>query len=415
MGFLSPGGAVSGILGAAGSIRSAGGCYEGIIFVAKYGPAQTPLWTARFGDGLQDQFAEDVTTDAWGNVLLVGRIRGTVDFGCGPLTSTGAKYDVTVAKLNASGQCLWSHAYGNGIDDQFGVGVAVDGSGNAVIVGRMRGTVSFGGASLTSVGAKYDVFVAKLDANGAHLWSHSFGDGTQDQYGEAVAVDATGNVLLTGQMRGSINFGGGTMPSLGPHYDVFLAKLTGNGAHLWSAVYGDGVNDQAATGVAVDTAGNVVVTGTCRGSLSFGSPLTSHDPTKNDLFVAKFDGAGGHLWARALGDGLYDQQSSDVAVDGAGNIAVVGALRGTIDVGGTWLTSVGAKYDVFQAKLASDGTPLCSALHGDGVSDQRASGVAVGSTGQRVTTGQMRGTVDFGGGNLTSGSFYGVFLAQYGP
>jgi hypothetical protein len=94
----------------------------------------------------------------------------------------------------------------------------------------------------------------------------------------------------------------------------------------------------------------------------------------------------------------------------------VGAIIGSADFGGGTLTSIGGQYDVFRAKFSGSGTYLCSALHGDGVSDQHVSGVAVDDAGNVVLAGGIRGTVDLGGGAQTSvDAHHDVFLAKYAP
>ena len=72
----------------------------------------------------------------------------------------------------------------------------VDGSGNVLVTGTFEGTVDFGGGPLTSTGVS-DIFLAKYDPNGNHIWSQRFG-GTSSESVRAIAVDGSGNVLVTG-------------------------------------------------------------------------------------------------------------------------------------------------------------------------------------------------------------------------
>lgn len=127
--------------------------------------------------------------------------------------------------LAAPGDHLWSKRFG-GPNDQFAGSVAVDGTGNVLLTGAFAGTVDFGGGPLTSAGA-YDIFVAKFDSAGNHLWSKRFGDASA-QYGQSVAVDPAGNALLTGYFAGTADFGGGPLTSGGAN-DIFVAKLASVG------------------------------------------------------------------------------------------------------------------------------------------------------------------------------------------
>src|SRR6185295_10325663 len=118
-----------------------------------------------------------------------------------------------------------------------------------------------------------DVFVAKFSATGAYLWSKKFGS-TGDEVGYGVGFDSAGDVLLSGKFQGSVSFGGTALASAGGD-DIFLVKLSGaNGNHVWSKSFGSTSGD-AALGLAVDAARNVVITGYFTGSVTFGGGALS--------------------------------------------------------------------------------------------------------------------------------------------
>jgi outer membrane protein assembly factor BamB len=121
-------------------------------------------------------------------------------------TGQGEDIHFFLAKLDASGSPLWSKSFGD-MENQQGAGMTVDSAGNVLIAGTFASTVNFGGSTLVASGNDNDIFVAKLDANGEHLWSNRFGD-SSDQFGASIAVDSAGNVLLTGSFTGSVSFGG---------------------------------------------------------------------------------------------------------------------------------------------------------------------------------------------------------------
>jgi uncharacterized protein (AIM24 family) len=190
--------------------------------------ALTHIWSQRFGD-TEGESGESVAFDSSGNVVLTGGFRGTLNFGGSPLTSAGLD-DIFLAKLDGNGTHIWSQGFGD-TEWQGGWSVASDPSGNVVITGYFYGTVDFGGDTLTSAGGS-DIFLAKFDANGTHLWSQRFGDTNSFQEGYSIAFDSSGNVVLTGTFRGTVDFGGGLLTSAGSD-DIFLAKFDGNGTHLW--------------------------------------------------------------------------------------------------------------------------------------------------------------------------------------
>jgi len=132
---------------------------------------------------------------------------------------------IVLLPLAANAQAFvydWGRSFG-GVGDQDGGGIAVDASGNVVIAGSFWNTVDFGGGPLVSAG-DWDVFVARLDAAGNHLWSRRFGD-AGGQSLRAMSTDALGNIYLTGIFFGTIDFGGGPITSNGG-YDVFLPSST---------------------------------------------------------------------------------------------------------------------------------------------------------------------------------------------
>ena len=122
-------------------------------------------------------------------------------------------------------------------DIDIGNGVAVDGSGNVLVTGIFSGTVNFGGGNLVSAG-DFDIFVAKYNASGVHQWSRRFGSAERSTSGTDVAVDGSGNVFVTGYFSGTVDFGGGNLVSAG-RSDIFLAKYNANGVHQWSKRFGD--------------------------------------------------------------------------------------------------------------------------------------------------------------------------------
>lgn len=253
------------------------------------------LWAKRFGDaGAQSGSA--VALSPSGGVVVTGSLAGSADFGGGVLTSAGAT-DLFLASYDAGGALLWAKRFGD-VGAQSGSDVAVDAQGNVIVVGDVAGSIDFGGGALASAGAA-DVVVAKLDANGALIWAKIFGDAAA-QNGRSVGVDAMGNVHVTGSFAGKIDFGGGALTSAGAT-DVFLAKLeSATGDLLWGKRFGDAAA-QVGKELAVDGLGNVVVTGDVAGKTNFGGGLlTSAGGT--DVFVASFDGAGNNAWAKLFGN-----------------------------------------------------------------------------------------------------------------
>jgi hypothetical protein len=204
-----------------------------------------------------------VGVDGSGNVVLTGTTAGTVDFGGGPMTSAGGT-DVFIAKYNSSGGYLWARLYG-GANSQRPVGLAVDSGGNIAIAGTFVGTLNFGTGSMANSGEQ-DVFVAKLSADGSGLWSQKLGfpDDTIPSFSASdVAMDPAGNVILTGTFLTGLN-----------SWEGFIQKFSTTGATLWDRQV-SGIGNDGANAVATDTQGNTLVAGYFYDSVNFDCGLLS--------------------------------------------------------------------------------------------------------------------------------------------
>ncbi|MFO0760745.1 MAG: nucleotide-binding protein [Byssovorax sp.] len=430
-------------------------------------PLCPALWAIRAGDA-SGQFAWGLAVDGAGNPIVVGDLDGTMNLGAGLLTSAGST-DVVVAKLDgATGAAMWSKSFGNA-SLQSGQAVAVDAAGAVAITGYFQGSINFGGGALASAGGA-DIYLAKLDAAGNHLWSKRFGSATDDQLGLAIAFDPDGNVVVTGSFNGTMNFGGGNLVSAGGA-DIFVAKYDGmTGNHLWSKSFGDAQLDQAGRGITCDSVGNVIVTGGFEGTVNFGGGALA-SAGGLDAFLVKLDGmTGSHVWSQRFGDVGY-QTGRSVAADAAGNLFVGGDFEGSLgasvsaggydmfvvslDSSGAVLSSLsigGAGYDSLSSIAASGGdvavtgyldgpgtagmiavpsaggrdifigrlsaadlTPIWARSFGDPSFFQAGTGVGLDPTGNLLFAGYFVGSVDFGMGPLTSAGGADLFVAKLAP
>jgi hypothetical protein len=383
-----------------GALTSAGATD---VFLASFDYTGLPIWSKRFGD-VAAQTAARVAVDAQGNVVVVGDFAGKIDFGGGAFTSAGAT-DVFLAKFDPTGALLWAKTFGN-VAAQNGFDVAFAPNGDVVFTGAFAGMINLGGGALASAGAT-DLFVGRYDSAGTFLWGKRFGD-VAAQAGKGVAVDGQGNVIITGDIAGKVDFGGGVLTSAGAT-DVLLLELDQAGAHVLSKLFGN-VAAQTASRVAVDAVGNMMITGSAAGKIDFGGgALTSAGGT--DVFVARFTSGGAHLWSKLYG-GLGNQDSRDLAVDPNGAILVAGDFTTTVDFGGGVLTSAGVT-DGFIAKLDPFGAHVWSKKQGDAVA-QSVAGIAADATGV-FAVGTFVGAVTFGGAALTSAGATDVMLAKLAP
>jgi hypothetical protein len=315
----------------AGNVLVAG-TWDDHVYVAKFSDAGVPQWSHHFGDGGQE--CRGVATDASGNVIITGEFYGTVNFGGSDLSSPAFE-NVFVAKFDGAGVHQWSDHFGNS-SVQTGLAVATDAGSNVIISGALGGTASFGGPAITGAG-----YLVKFDPSGVHQWSKGFNAGGM----YSVSADASGNVIAGGSFFGTVNFGGSNLTSAGSE-DIFIAKFDASGAHQWSQKFGD-ANTQTCRSVATDVDGNVFATGYFNtGTVNFGG-TDLVNATGNDIFVARFDGAGAHQWSQNFG-GSSITSAYSVAANPDGNVVITGSLAGTASYGGDELTGAGG-HDIFIA------------------------------------------------------------------
>ena len=129
-----------------------------------------------------------------------------------------------IAKFDKNGKHLWSKQAGDSSYHQYGWRIRTDTKYNVIVAGYFYGSLNFGGGNLTSAGG-YDVYVARYDAAGKHLWSARGGDNANHQYGYAVAVDSRDVTLASGYFVGQLNLGGKNLSSAGSN-EVFLVSMS---------------------------------------------------------------------------------------------------------------------------------------------------------------------------------------------
>ena len=404
-GNLLVGGVFKGTIGFGGeSFTSA----TGALFLTKLSGEGNHLWSRGFGNP-SSIFGASIAVGPNGNTYTAGAFQGTINFGDLPLSAQGG-WDVFTAMQAATGAPAWALAFGD-TAYQATQNVAVDASGNVLLAGEFSGAANFGGDPLVS-GGGVDAFVAKLDGQGAHLWSRRFGD-PATQVARALAVDASGNVIFAGMYGGTVNFGGSVLASRGD-LDVFVAKLDPSGAHLWSRSFGD-ANKQSVHDLAVDASGDIVLSGSFSGTIDLGGGALAGDHPEN-IFAAKLTGAdGSHVWSKAFGDAA-NQASTRVAFGTGGGVILAGGFAGTVDFGGGALAALGddafvAKLTADGSHVWSKrfGDPDNQAK------PQWVSGIVTNNAGDLFLTGFFEGKIDFGCGPLTSAGAADAFVARLTP
>jgi len=260
-----------------------------------------------------------VTPDATGDLFVVGGFQGNLLVSEEPQSSVGDE-DMFLVRLDSDLTLQWSWTGGNEGKD-FARGVAVHPSGMVAITGYANND-----ASPEAMGSRQDVYIASLQSDSGSLnWQQTYVSsiGYQDK-GHDVAFLPGGDLVVTGFFSEQINFGTGSMLVQGER-DIFLTRLAGStGSAVWAESFG-GLGRETAFGITVDDDEHIVIAGQMSDSVNFGgSNLVA---TGTDLFAAKFTADGLHLWSTNYGQ-EDNESVSDVAVDASGDVYLAGWFRG---------------------------------------------------------------------------------------
>lgn len=230
----------------------------------------------------------------------------------------------------------------------------------------------------------------------------------------AVGVKSNGNVVFGGDFTGSVNFGGGNL--VATYDDPFLVELTSGGSWVRNKNWAGG--SATFSGMTFDGSNNFYGVGWLEGTVNFGgNNLTGPNTGSStwNYFITKLDNTFAHVASKDLKtSGGGPLEFQTVSVAPNGNIGIGGAFTGTIDVGGGTLTSQG-QGDIFIATLSSSLTHVWSKRFGDSY-DQNMRGVAFDPNGNLGAAGNYRGgtNLNFGKGALPSGqSGEGIYLALF--
>jgi len=335
-------------LDSAGNIYIAGfttGAASGHDFITiKYNPAGETVWTRRYsGPGAADDEATGLALDPRGYVVVTGFTTGTsVDY-------------LTIKYSGLTGETLWTrrvNGSGNGTDRP--AGIAIDDAGYVYVTGSVR------------VGGHYEAGTVKYNQAGAQQWFTRVGTNLRDSASaaRALALDRTGNVYVCGTIRDTLGFD-----------DYLAARITTLGSVSWVRRYnGTGRGEDSATAVALDSSGNVYVTG-----------MSTDDSAGTDIATVKFNNSGVQQWV-ACYDGTSHGSDGGVAlaVDAAGSSWVAGYESGSY--GSDYVT---IKYDPAGSQLWTAG------YDGSAHLDDMPIAVRLDPAGNSYVSGASRGTNGF--------------------
>lgn len=416
-------------------------------FVAKFSPTGSLLYLTYIG-GSQDDGVSAIAVDSAGDVYITGATT-SVDFptknpyqksmaGIGGLGSFLRTGDAFVAKINPTGNELLYSTYLGGSQDDIGFGIAIDSSGDAYVAGATlssnfpvtQGVVrpQFSGAGgepikpccNAPIWDPGDAFVAKLDPTGSQLLFSTFLGGSLDDVAYAVALDSSNNVYVSGctlsqdfpTTTGALQriYMGVDSQNLWQNFgDGFVTKLNSTATSLVYSTYFGGTGDDCVSSIAVDTSGDVYMTGSTS-TQNLQTSQTAFQPTYagyyalpyelteqliGDAFVAKLNPAGSALLYLSYLGGQANDAGTGIAIDNVGDAYVTGytdssnfPTAGTPlqpvyggDRGFGWLRNYQPMGDAFLAVINPTGSQLLYSSFYGGSADDAAGGVALDNNG----------------------------------
>ncbi|HSU56300.1 MAG TPA: PKD domain-containing protein, partial [Candidatus Dormibacteraeota bacterium] len=369
------------------------------IFVAKYNSTGALQWAQRAG-GTGINYGRAAGVDSNGSIYVTGGYQGPASFGGVNLPVTSGE-QFFLAKYSSSGSVQWVKTSTNGSDDNYGIGLTVDGAGNSyalAVMDHSGASLTFGSITVTTTKLGYTLLVlVKYDNAGTAQWVRLF-DSTAETYGSKLAADASGNVYVRGSFDSDMTIGSSNLVvSSGSTMNMFIAKFSSAGNLIWVQTPQGG--DVGEGGVAVDAGANVYVSGAFDTNLNFGGGIIlTNLAVFGDAFLAKYNSAGAIQWAKAAGGtngGFY----WDVALDGATNVYAAGFLGQFAAV--AKYNSAGAPQWVYSA----------TGLPGDPVAST-ATKCAVDAAGHCYLAGAYQGVAAFWTNALGPQDSWNFFLAE---
>ncbi len=388
-----------GMMNFGGGMQNSANPFTGDIWVARYAPNGIHEWSRTFTPIGMGVSVTAVTCSPNGAVYVAGTIINNGGINFGGANLAGMD-EMWIAKFDELGNHLWS--------DTFGIGTihSLDGDQNFLgIGGEFFGAIDFGGGAINPVGG-LDAFIALIHGGMAHVWSAGFGD-ANEQITKDVDVDTSGTLAAIGCFQGTVDFGGGNLVSNAVP-DLFLTRFDPAGTHLWSknvpGNFGPGADVLAA--IAQDDGAEqiAVVTTSMNVAVDFGGgPLLPLGGS--DIVLGMFDELGNYEWSKRFGSPI-DDQGQDVAFDAGNNVIATGAFQMAVDFGGAGgpLNSNGG-IDLFVSSWNNLGTHAWNRNYGT-MTDDFLCRVVTDPNGDALLFGSADNGINFGGGALFDAAIY---------
>jgi hypothetical protein len=350
-------------------------------------------------------------SDATGSLFVLGpTLSSSCDFGGGPVPA--AYLDMFTAKYSSTASFVWADVWGLPEMRPGNTRAALAPNGDVVIGGWFSGATSTFGATVLNNPSPpngAEAFVARLAPDGTPLWAKAVGAAPNNDYINSVAVDASGDVFVTGAYLTSVDFGPPCAPLTGG-FQGYVAKLSSTGQCIWAQTAG--ITDTY--GLALDGNGDVVVLGLCGNAVNLGGKVLNDGPA--GLWLVKLDPTTGNAIWGSQTPNVSGVTGARLALDSAGNAIVMGSFTNSLnDFGSGPLVNQGGTDVYVVVHSGANGQYLFSKGFG-GPGDDAGTDVATDPvTGNVILTGFFQDSVDFGTGPIAAQSPYSMFVLSLGP
>ncbi|UJS17530.1 MAG: SBBP repeat-containing protein [Candidatus Jettenia sp.] len=301
------------------------------VFVSKFNSGLTSLLASTFLGGASDDYGYSLAIDTEGNVYVTGRTNDAAT----DLPTTSGAYDpshngfsdVFVSKFNSGLTSLLASTFLGGAGTDYGSSLAIDTVGKVYVAGYTHDAATdlptTSGAYDTSHNGGYDAFVSKFNSGLTSLLASTFLGGATTDYGNSLAIDTEGNVYVIGDTSDATTYlpttSGAYDPSHNGGFDAFVSKFNSGLTNLLASTFLGGATTDYGNSLAIDTEGNVYVTGsTANAATDLPTTGGAYDTSHNggyDTFVSKFNSGLTNLLASTFLGGATTDYGNSLTID----------------------------------------------------------------------------------------------------
>ncbi|HNR19022.1 MAG TPA: T9SS type A sorting domain-containing protein [Bacteroidia bacterium] len=370
-------------------------------FITKHDASGNFIWAKQIKGVSASAAITHININPTGDIFLTGNFNGSKDFDPGAnvfnLTSTGN--DVFILKLDAVGNFVWAKVLNSNYECNASR-IVTDAVGNIFVSGYFTGITDFdpgaGISNFTSTTLTYmDAYVLKLDASGNYLWVKTFG-GIADDFIYGMCVNTQGDVFVSGLFTDAVDFDPGAgvynISAFNTFYsDAFVMRLSNAGNFVWAKTIGNSFNDYSSD-LEIDNAGNLYISGNYWGTVDFDPGAAQYFLSGGTSYVLRLDSLGGFAWATS-----FNADIKSITIDNLSDVYATGSFSGSVDfdpgVGTNFLTSI-TTQDMFILSLNTFGNyKWAEKIYG--TSTLYGHDITTDNLNKVLTVGKFDGTIDF--------------------